>query len=196
MSAPGVKLKRDERRRLQRIAKSERERPAVRTRALVLLLTEAGQSGQGIADLLGITRRTVSNTRTRWREGGIEGLPDAPRAGRPPLAGARYMRRLMQTVERDPRDLGYAFVRWTAPRLAAYMREVTGIDLTAGWVAELLKTHGYVWRRTKRTTRNLQDPDAIAHARRRLLRLKKGRHGATPTSSSGTATAPASTSCR
>ncbi len=195
MDAPGVHLKRGDRRRLQRIAKAERERPATRTRALVLLLSDAGQSGEGIAALLGITRRTVTNTRGRWRKRGVEGLPDAARSGRPRLADAAYVRLLLRSVERDPRDLGYAFARWTAPRLAAFMAGETGIDLTAGWVAEILKGRGYVWRRTKKTTRNLQDPDAVARARRRLLRLKRGRHGATPRSSSGSPTASASTSC-
>lgn len=195
MGAPGLQLKRGDRRRLQRIAKSERERPATRTRALVLLLSDAGQSGEEIAALLGITRRTVTNTRGRWRKRGVEGLPDAPRTGRPPLADAAYVRLLLRTVERDPRDLGYAFARWTAPRLAAYMAGETEVDLTAGWVAEILKTRGYVWRRTKRTTRNLQDPGAVARARRKLLRLKRGRHCTTPTSNSGSPTECASTSC-
>ena len=57
MGAPGMKMRKDERRRLQRIAKSDREKPATRTRAMVVLLSHAGQSGQSIADLLGIRRR-------------------------------------------------------------------------------------------------------------------------------------------
>jgi len=191
-----MKLRKDERRRLQRIAQSDREKPATRTRAMVVLLSHAGQSGQAIADLLGITRRTVTNTRGRWREHRFEGLCDAPRSGRPPLADAAYVRRLVRAVERDPRDLGYAFARWTAPRLAVYMAEETGIEITAGWVAEILKAHGYVWRRTKRTTRNLQDPEAVSRARRRLLRLKRGRRSQTPTSNSGLPTVSDSTSSR
>ena len=191
-----MNLRKDERRRLQRIAKSDREKPATRTRAMVVLLSHTGQSGQAIADLLGITRRTVTNTRGRWREQRLDGLYDAPRSGRPPLADAAYVRRLVRSVERNPRDLGYAFARWTAPRLAAYMAEETGIEITASWVAEILKAHGYVWRRTKRTTRNLQDPKAVSRARRRLLRLKRGRRSQTRTSSSGSPTASDSTSSR
>ncbi|MHC4340396.1 MAG: helix-turn-helix domain-containing protein [Planctomycetota bacterium] len=160
------------------------------------VMSHAGHSGREIADLLGITRRTVSNTRRRWREGGLEGLAAVPSPGRPPLADAAYVRRLLRVVERDPRSLGYAFARWTAPRLAAYMAEETGIEITAGWVAEILKAHGYVWRRTKRTTRNLQDPEAVSRARRRLLALKKGRHSPPRTSSSGLPTASDSISSR
>ncbi len=196
MGALGMKLRKDERRRLQRFAKSDWEKPATRRRAMVVLLFHAGQSGQAIADLVGITRRTVTNTQGRWREQRFDGLYDAPRCGRPLLADAAYVRRLLRSVERDPRDLGYAFARWTAPRLAAYMAEETGVEITAGWVAEVLRAHGYVWRRTKRTTRNLQDPKAVSRARRRLLLLKKGRRSQTRTSSSGSPTASDSTSSR
>ncbi|MHC4225616.1 MAG: IS630 family transposase [Planctomycetota bacterium] len=196
MSAPGLRVTRSERRRLQKLAHSEQEKRATRRRALVVLMSHAGHSGREIADLLGITRRTVSNTRRRWREGGLEGLAAVPSPGRPPLADAAYVRRLLRVVERDPRSLGYAFARWTAPRLAAYMAEETGIEITAGWVAEILKAHGYVWRRTKRTTRNLQDPEAVSRARRRLLALKKGRHSPPRTSSSGLPTASDSISSR
>ncbi|MHC4137999.1 MAG: helix-turn-helix domain-containing protein [Planctomycetota bacterium] len=195
MSAPGLRVTQSERRRLQRIAHSEREKRATRRRALVVLMSHAGHSGREIADVLGITRRTVSNTRRRWRERGLEGLAAVPSPGRPPLADAAYVRRLLRVVERDPRTLGYAFARWTAPRLAAYMAEETGIEITAGWLAEILKAHGYVWRRTKRTTRNLHDPAAVSRARRRLLALKKGRNSPTRTSSSGSPTASDSSSC-
>lgn len=196
MGAPGVKLRKCERQRLQRIAKSEQDKPATRARAMVVLLSDAGQGGRAIADLLGIARRTVTNTRKRWREQRFEGLYDAPRSGRPPVADGAYVRRLLRAVDRDPRDLGYAFVRWTAPRLAAYLAEETGVEITAGWLGEILKAHGYVWRRTKQTTRNLQDPMAVSRARRRLLRLKKGRSSATRTSSSGSPTASDSSSSR
>lgn len=196
MGNPGLKLSKIERQRLQRIAKSGREKQATRTRAMVVLLSHAGQSGQAIADLLGITRRTVTNTRQRWREQRFEGLYDAPRSGRPPVADAAYVRRLLRVVDRDPRDLGYAFARWTAARLASYMAEETGIEITAGWLAEILKAHGYVWRRTKQTTRNLHDPQAVSRARRRLLKLKKGRPSPTRTSSSGSPTGSDSSSCR
>lgn len=103
---------------------------------------------------------------------------------------------MLWAVEKDPRTLGFAFSRWTAPRLAEYLREQTGILVTAQWLAELLRTQGYVWRRTKRTLRNLQDPAAVKRAARRIRRLKRGLWTQTPTSSSGSATASTSLSFR
>jgi transposase len=69
---------------------------------------------------------------------------------------AAYARVLKQTVQQDPRRLGYAFVRWTAPRLAEYLRQRTGIGISPRWVRGLLKAQGFVWRKAKLTTRNLQ----------------------------------------
>jgi transposase len=196
MGAPGLRLTPSERRQLQGIATSGREKRATRTRALVVLMSHAGQTGQEVADLLGITRRTVANTRRRWRERGFDGLVARPNPGRPPVADAAYVRRLLRVVDRDPRSLGYAFARWTAPRLASYMAEETGIQISGGWVSEILKAHDYVWRRTKLTTRNLHDPVAVSRARRRLLALKKGRPSPKRSSSFGSETASDSTSSR
>jgi transposase len=176
------------RRDLQRLSVANEATPRVRLRALILLLSAAGQSGDAIATTLGITRRSVTDARTRWRVHGREGLLDAPRDGRPRRADAAYIARLLAVVEHDPRDYGYVFARWTAPRLAAYLGEVTGVQLSEKRVAALLRAHDVVWRRTKRTIRNLQDPAAVAHAASHLGRLKRGRTRMTAGTSSGSAT--------
>lgn len=183
-----IRLTRGERRQLQGVSKSKAETARTRVRAMVILLTDAGRSGEEIAHILGITRRTVSSTRTRWRRQGSQGLKDAAHTGRPPLADDAYLRRMKQVVRQDPRDLGYAFSRWTAPRLVEYLYWKTGVRVTPGWLGQLLRMYGFVWRKTKRTIRNLQDKPTTERARKRLLRLKKGLCGQTPTTSFGTAT--------
>src|SRR5262249_35406676 len=143
-------------------------------------LSAVGQSGEQVAALLGVTRRTVTEARARWRRGAQRALAEGRRDGRPPRADAAYVRRLLVTATRDPRAVGFAFTRWTTPRLAAYMARATGVRLTARWVRELLHRRGPVWRRTKRTTRHLADPDEVAAMRRRTSRLKKGPVAPTP----------------
>lgn len=184
-----IKLTDQERLRLQEICRSATESPRARLRATQVLMSAGGQSALKIAEILGVTQRTVQNTRSRWRREGFSGLYDAPRCGAPPKATAKYHKMLMRTVQKNPHDLGFAFSRWTCPRLAEYMRRETGIDLTPGWVGELLHTFGFVWRKSKLTIRNLQDPKQYALAAKRLRRLKKGSCEETPTTSSGLATA-------
>ncbi|MBN1208961.1 MAG: winged helix-turn-helix domain-containing protein, partial [Myxococcaceae bacterium] len=43
--------------------------------------------------------------------------------------------------------------------MAAYLQQRTQVHLSPAWVGELLICHGFVWRRTQRTTRHLPDPE-------------------------------------
>src|SRR5690349_18822627 len=88
----------------------------------------------------------------------MDGLQDAPRSGRPPRADDEYVRLLMQTAGSDPRKMGYAFSRWTAPRLATYLAQKTGVKLSVDRVQRLLRIHKFVWGKSKPTTSNLPDP--------------------------------------
>ncbi len=184
-----IRLTDQERRKLQDICRSASEEARARLRATQILMSAGGQSAEKIAEILGITSRTVQNTRGRWRAQSFTGLYDAPRSGTPPKATPAYHKLLMQTVVKDPREVGFAFSRWTCPRLAEYLRQQTAIDLTADWIGELLRTFGFVWRKSKRTIRNLHDPKEYALAATRLKRLKKGSCEETPTTSSGLAMA-------
>ncbi len=196
MSMAPIRLTRSERRELRRVWRSSAEGVRSRSRAWIVLLSEAGHGAERIARLVDCSVRAVRSVRSRWRSRGIDGLRDLPRSGRPPRVSSAYRAKLLSAVEKDPRALGFAFSRWTAPRLAEHLREQTGIVVTAQWLAELLRTHGYVWRRTKRTLRNLQDPAAVKRAARRIRRLKRGLWRQALTSNSGSATASTSPSFR
>ena len=132
--------------------------PKAALRASILLLSGASHSSQDIACLLKISPRTVRGCRHRWRTQGLSGLRDAPRSGRPKLISSSFVRLLIRTTEEDPRRLGYVFSRWTNPRLATYLAQKTGIQVSPKWIGELLHQHGFVWGRSKLTTQNLADP--------------------------------------
>lgn len=101
-------------------------------------------------------------------------LNDSPSSGRPPLANESYIRKMMESLKTDPRELGFAFTRWTSARLGEYLYQETGVRLTPNWIRALLLRQGLVWRRTKRTTRNLADDVAVVAAKAQLKRLKRG----------------------
>lgn len=169
-----IRLTREERRELQGIVQRKREPASAKLRATVVLMSAQGDSAAKISRVLGITERSVYRTRQRWRREAFTGLYDHARPGRPPKATAEYVKLLIKTAPRDPREVGYAFARWTSPRLAEYLKEKTGIELTAEWIAELLHMHGFVWRKGKLTIRNLQDPREKKRAQRWLKRLQQG----------------------
>jgi transposase len=144
------------------------------SRITAILMWASGHPARFISHVLAVSRKTLTNWRQRWTRGGFFRLEDAPRSGRPPRVTSVYIREMVRAVRRDPRALGFAFTRWTAPRLGEYLNRKTGIRVSPKWMAELLAEHGFVWRRTKRTLRNLQDPAVRKRAEKRLKRLKKG----------------------
>jgi transposase len=151
-----IRLTPQQRLALQKAARQRRKGGAA-LRATVVLLSEQGQSAASIARTLGLTPRTVHECRRRWRRGRLRGLEDAPRSGRPRRVESTYLQLLLRTVESDPRQLDFAFTRWTRARLAEYLRQRTGIVISADWVGKLPRRHGYVWRRAKPTTRGLRE---------------------------------------
>lgn len=152
-----IRLTVQERRELQRLARSADQSGRANQRATVILLSADGSSGRNIASVLGMGLRTVREIRRRWRREGYEGMYDDPRSGRPRRADKRYLRLLRQVVKTDPRRMGFCFAHWTAPRLAEYLRQRTGVGLCDDHVRRLLKGLGFVWRKTKLTIRNLQN---------------------------------------
>lgn len=188
-----IRLTSQEIRFLREVAKCDPSTRA-RHRALALLMSGQGDTQEKISDTLGVCRSFVVGARNRWRRNGPEGLHDAARSGRPSRTAGRYTALLLRTVEKPPPSLGFAFGRWTCRRLVEYLRQETGVRITDVWLSELLRTHGYVWRRTQTTLKNLQDPKARDRAHRRIARLKKGLNTWTPTTNSGSWTR-ASSAC-
>jgi transposase len=157
-SGGSAQLSESERRTLQRVVRTARGTHAAQ-RATVLLLSSEGQSAGGIARALGISLRTVHRVRRRWQERGLEALEDGARPGRPPRLSCPQLAFLLRTAEADPHSLGFAFASWTLPRLSAFLQQRTGVSLSAWSVGEVLRCHGYVWRRAQLTTRHLPDEE-------------------------------------
>ena len=194
MPAPiPIRLSRSQRLRLTRVRRKSPSRREV-DRATAILALSCGIPVGRAARVLGVTRRTISNWKRRFLRG--ERLGDRPRSGRPPKATPQVQELLVRRALSDPRDWGYAFVRWTSGRLSEYLARKTQVRLSPKWVRILLRRHGVVWRRTKRTTRNLSDPVSFERARKALRRLKRGCSSRTRGTSCGSATGSASTCSR
>ena len=64
----------------------------VRTRAQTIYLLHKGQKVDEVAEMLLATKATIYNWHKRWREGGVAGLEEQERPGRPPVV-RRQLRR-------------------------------------------------------------------------------------------------------
>lgn len=153
----GIRLTWKEQNRLRQLLRRDNE-GATAMRSTAVLLSGSGMSCEEVGKILGVTAREVRSCRQRWRERGLDGMHDNPKSGRPPLADAKYIRLLLRTAKRNPHKMGYAFSRWTTPRLSTYLARKTGTKLSPHYISELLQMHEYRWGKSKLTTRNLADP--------------------------------------
>jgi transposase len=149
------------------------KRPEVRQRCTAIHLLHLGHKPGEIAKMQAVSIPTIYGWIDRWWEGGVEGLANKSKSGRPPKADASYSCILEEVIAKEPAELGYDFAIWTSDRLRAHMQKETGIDLSDSRFRALLKRKGYRYRRPKQDLGHLQDKAAKAEAAEVLEELKK-----------------------
>ena len=100
---------------------------------------------------------------------GFASLPDRPRPGRPATLTEPVLAALEQRLDAD----AAGGRTWTAPQLAAWLRDEHRVGITPAWLAARLKARRFRWKRTRASLRHQQaDPDLQATATAALEVLK------------------------
>lgn len=134
----------------------------IRTRAqIVLLAAEQHLSTPSIATIVREDAKTVRRWLKRYRDEGIEGLSDRPRAGAPSKTTKAYEEQFLEAVHRRPRSFQQAYSMWTLQRLADYLAERTTIAVSSETVRRLLVKHEIVFSQPQHTMSS-PDPDYVA----------------------------------
>ena len=97
---------------LQRALK-ESDTPELRERVLMLLLMNDGKTHEQIAAFIGCSRRTVAYWCVHGDPDNIESLQDQRRKREDRKITPAYLEVLLETIEKEPNELGYEFGRWT-----------------------------------------------------------------------------------
>tara|TARA_Y100000294_G_C8507473_1_gene317298 strand:+ start:103 stop:603 length:501 start_codon:yes stop_codon:yes gene_type:complete len=153
-----------------------------RLRAMALL--GEGHSQAEVARRVGCHPSSV----TRWREAkdraGPEALKPKPASGRPPKLTVQDKERLVQYLLEGPMEHGYRTDIWTTKRVAALIERKFSVSYHRDHVGRLL--HWLGWSHQKPKRRALQRDEAAIKQwkRQQWPRIKKGRRGWAPTSSS------------
>ena len=130
---------------------SRRSSPAgVATRARIVLLSADGLSGSEIAERLDVTQEHVSRTRSRYREHGVAGLSDRPKAGRKDHAITAEQERDVLELVLSPPPAGRS--RWTTRLLER------ALQLSARSISRILHKHE-IKPHLKRTYKVSRDPE-------------------------------------
>lgn len=137
-------LKAEQKEKLQKALKEE-ENAEIRERILILLLVNDGKTQAEIANFIGCGQKKVSYWWVHGDVENLESLKDKRMEGNHRKATAKYIELLLETVDKEPKDLGYEFGRWTAKRLATYLEQETGIKLSASQVTRILERKKYVY---------------------------------------------------
>jgi len=92
------------RERLERMARSRRGERRMWLRAEIVLRLLDGGTYAVIMDDLGVSAVTVARWRGRFAEGGVAGLSDRPRGGRPAEHGAEFRKAVLGRLGQPPPD--------------------------------------------------------------------------------------------
>lgn len=133
-------------------------------RARIIRLAHHGRRVPAIAAEVGVSEPVVRTWLKRFNAGGVAGLADAPRAGRPATYPPEAVGELVAASLTKPDDLGLPFGSWTLDRLAAYLAEERGIAMKRSRIGEILQREGLRWR-TQETWFGARPDPAFAEKR-------------------------------
>jgi len=125
---------------------------------------ESGFTEADVADLLGVSRETVSRWWSAYVERGLDALP-GDRTGRPLGTGRTLSddqaRRLQGLIDdNSPENLGIPSPLWSRRAVRDLIRKEYGITMPIRTVGEYLKRWGYTTKRPRRHARD-QDPEEV-----------------------------------
>ena len=145
---------------------------------------QLGYTEADLADLLGVSRETVSRWWAAYTGGGLDALPH-DRTGRPPGSGrspdegqAGHLREVIDT--HIPEEVGIAAPLWTRRAVGELIRRECGFAMPVRTVGEYLKRWGYTPKKPRRRARR-QDPAEVRRWLRwtyPVIEARAGREGA------------------
>jgi transposase len=136
----------EQKEKLQKALKTE-VNADIRERILILLLLNDGKTQQEIGEFIGCSKNKVCYWCVHGDPDNLESLKDERMKGNYQKATEKYRKILLETIEKEPEELGYEFGRWSAQRLATYLEEQTGIKLSGSQIRRILerKKYVYIW---------------------------------------------------
>ena len=151
----------DETHAIDRLAHSRTESARAVERAQIIWHARAGARVPAIARRLGVCEATVRTWLTRFNAGGVAGLRDGARPGRPPTYSPEEVGEVIAASLTKPDDLGLPFGSWTLDRLAAYLQEHKGLAISRSRIGEILQAEGLRWRTQETWFGERVDPEFV-----------------------------------
>jgi transposase len=120
--------------------------PRLRRRLECIRLADLGWPVPQIAAHLGLDQATVRRAIDRRADGGLDGLADRPRCGRPPKLGSCDLDAVEELLARA----AGRNETWTLAQLACWLAQARGITISPGRLGALVRQRGCGWTRPAR----------------------------------------------
>lgn len=118
-----------------------------RANLLVTMLDDPKVSASVAGRRAGLSGQSGCAWVTRFNDGGLDTLADAPRGGRPPTHAPEVRSRLVSLATQKPSSLGLPFALWTLERLQREFEEREGVHLSDSTIWTWLRDEGLQWKR-------------------------------------------------
>lgn len=136
-----------------------------------------GHPAPKVARRLGVARQVAYRWQNAWQQGGQAALASKGPAGPKPKLTVPQTQQVVNALLAGPAAQGYQTALWTLPRVAALIKDLTGVAYHPGHVRRLLGASGFSCQRPERRAIE-RDEQAIARWKRAVWpALKKRRAG-------------------
>jgi len=137
---------------------------------LALLMLDRGQRTAEVADLLGVSRRSVELWRGRYLADPVpRSLVPGTSPGRPSLWQEDLLAVLRASLHQSPQDWGYQATTWTVPLLGKHLAHWCDPPPADDTLRRQLHALGYVWKRP----RYVLEPEPRRAAKMRRIRQRR-----------------------
>ncbi len=161
-----VQLSEEQQQELQQRTHAAGMRPRTRDRLEMVRLSDRGHSVPQIARHLGISEKRVRHWIKTFLAQGFEALADRPPVGRPSRLTPTIREAVRQALAKGDRT-------WTAPQLAEWIAAQSGVRVSASHLRRFRRQWRLSWKRTARSLKHKQKPDAVAAKKKELAALEK-----------------------
>src|ERR1700691_85957 len=113
-------------------------------------LFNQGHSAPEVARRFGVARQVAYRWKDAWAQGGKRALASKGPAGRKPKLTGKQTQQVTEALLAGPAAQGYKTDLWTLPRVAALIKDLTGVRYHPGHVWRLLGASGFSCQRPER----------------------------------------------
>ena len=114
-----------------------------------ILLVAQGMSSRKVAHLLGDSSRTVAYWVRRFEAGGLSGLADADRSGRPCRLDEQQIKRIEAALRSHPSQYGLTGNLWDGKLLSHFIDQQFGVELGVRQCQRLFRQLGFRLRKPR-----------------------------------------------